>query len=979
MTGTVSLLRSHLATDRAAGAAVALVVAVAAFLAAAVPRATEHLATDGLRSAVDDAAPLDRDLRGVVGGQVPLDHAPGAEPTAPLRGLLQDVDDRMRAVLAARVGTGTASIRYRQLGVLAVTPVRPDEYDTGVIAATVLTDQADAAGDPGLGDRVRWVAGSAPGRGVLSPDPAGPDPVAPSQAAPPGEEVGSSALPVAVSSDTARVFGLAPGSVVELDHRLTATVSGVFEPVDPDDPYWSADSTLLHPSESYSSREGRIQSGSVVVPPDSAVLLAQQLYRSVVPQVGVRFPVASRGVESAQAPALVTQLRRFEGERFAVPSPVGGPAPDLFDPPALELKVASGLDLVVLEHLRQQRTSSAVVALVSAGLAGVLVAVLTLATRLVVERRRRALSLVVARGGSVRDVAVVQALEGVVLGTPAAVLAMVVAQLAVAGRPGLWGWVLPALVALAPAALLPVLGVVAVRDGPGGAARRDAVVRVSGRPGRRRLVLDALAVLLAVAATWTLRARGLAAEPTSAGSSDPAELLAGSDPLLVAAPLLVALASASLVARLIPAPLRWLARLTSRRTGAVTFLGAARAGREQVAGTLPVLVVVLATATCVVGVTISSSASEGVRTAAAQAVGADARTTSPGFAPEAFAAAAAVDGVADVVGVVDADADVSSPSRDGSVQLFAADVAALASVQRDVPGAADLGDLVAAAAGFSGNGVNGGQAPGDRVPVLVSPDVAPVGTEIRVAVGRGVVDAVVVGSAPRLLPVSGNRPWVLADTGSLDASTLRLPLAQVALIDLAPADADGKAAAAGRGTASPRSEVAERVAQALGTVAPVTSVDDAAAQIRSRPLVDGTLGSFGFSAVLAALLCALAVVLTLAAAVSERTRVLSRLRTVGLDVRQSGWLVAWEALPVVGPGLLVGVVVGLAVSLTVYPAVDLRAFTTGSDRPAVTVDPGLLGATLSGVVLACVMAVVVAVLTGSRAQLGSVLRAGEAA
>ncbi len=963
MTGSVSLLRSHLATDRAAGAAVVLVVAVAAFLASAVPRATEHLATDGLRAAIDDAAPLDRDLRGIVGGQVPLDHGSAGEPTGPLRQLVQDVDDRLGPVLGERVGTGTASIRYRQLGLLSVTPERPDEYDTGVLGATVLSDQADVVGDPGLGSRVRWVAGSAPGRGVLAPDAPGPETADPSRPAPPGEEVGRAEVPVAVSSDTATVFGLAPGSVVQLDHRLTAVVSGVFEPEEPADPYWTADGTLLQPSESYSSREGRIQSGTVVVAPESAGVLAEQLYRSVVPQVAVRFPVASHGVEAVQATELVTQLRRLEGERFPVPPSALGPDPTQADPGSIELKVASGLDLVVLEHLRQQRTSSAVVALVSAGLAGVLLAVLTLATRLVVERRRRALSLLVARGGSTRQVGLIQGVEGVALGAPAALLGTFAAHLAVHGRPGAWGWALPAVVALTPAVLLPVLGVLAVRDGTGRTGRRDAVVALTGRPGRRRLLLDALTVLLAVAATAALRTQGLAAAPDVA--ADP-ELVTGADPLLAAAPLLVALASASVVARLVPAPLRWLAYRTSRGSGVVTFLGAARAGREQVAGTLPMLVVVLATATSVMGVTISSTATEGVRTAAAQAVGADARTTSPGFAPEALAVADAVVGVADVVGVTDADADASSSTYDGSVQLFAADVATLARIQRDVPGAAELDGLVEAV------DEHGAGASGEPVPVVASSDVAAIGTEIRVTVGRGAVDGVVVGTASRLLPVSGNRPWVLADTGSLTSSAVRLPLAQVALIDLGPSAADpGGTAAAGTG-------VEQQVAQALRTVAPVTSVADATEQIRSRPLVQGTLGSFGFSAALAALLCALAVVLTLAAAAAERATVLSRLRTVGLDVRQSGSLVAWEALPVVVPGLLVGLVVGFAVSLTVYPAVDLRSFTTGDDRPAVAVDPGLLGATLAGVVLACVLAVVVAVVSGSRARLGSVLRAGEA-
>jgi putative ABC transport system permease protein len=115
----------------------------------------------------------------------------------------------------------------------------------------------------------------------------------------------------------------------------------------------------------------------------------------------------------------------------------------------------------------------------------------------------------------------------------------------------------------------------------------------------------------------------------------------------------------------------------------------------------------------------------------------------------------------------------------------------------------------------------------------------------------------------------------------------------------------------------------------------------------------------------------------LVAAAGERTRLLSRLRTLGLDGRQSGSLVAWEALPVVLPGVLVGLLVGMVVSLAVYPAVDLRAFTGGLERPAVAIDPVLMLASVAGVLVASGVAVVVAMLTGSRAQLGSVLRVGE--
>jgi hypothetical protein len=61
----------------------------------------------------------------------------------------------------------------------------------------------------------------------------------------------------------------------------------------------------------------------------------------------------------------------------------------------------------------------------------------------------------------------------------------------------------------------------------------------------------------------------------------------------------------------------------------------------------------------------------------------------------------------------------------------------------------------------------------------------------------------------------------------------------------------------------------------------------------------------------------------------------------------------------------------------VHPALDLRSFTGGDERPALAADLALLTASLGGVLGASALAVVLAVLTGSRARLGAVLRVGD--
>lgn len=953
-TTTGAVVLRHLLTDRAAGTAVALVVLASALLGAAVPRALEQLATEGLRGSVDTAPYLDRELLATSVGFPPVSLATTGEPDAPFRGVLDDVEDSFEPLLARSSQGVLGTIRYRQLRALDISPVLPDETDTSLFNPTVLTDPTGVA-DPGFASRVRYVGGVPPSASELVPDPGADLP----SGVPGGAASGSATIEVAVSTEVARVHGLEPGSVITLTQRLTASVTGVVEPLDPDDPYWQLDAVLLDPAQSYTDRDGIIHTSALLVPPEAAATLASQLYGTNPPQVEVRVPLAAGDVRAAEAPELFDEVRRVEGIVFDVPTP-SGLAETFFVQPAPDLRLSSGLDTIVLDHLRQQRTSAAVVSVVSAGLLGVTLAVLTLAARLVVERRRRALSLLVARGGSARQVAVVSLVEGLVLGVLAAAVGAALAAVVVDGDGGRVGWWLPALLGLAPAVLLPVLAVLGTRDGGAEGLRgrrRDASTGLLAGGGRRRLVAEGVLVLVTVAAVLALRQRGLEPPPVPrSGAVDPSALSTAPDPLLAAAPVLIGLVTAVLVARLAPLPLRRLAAAAARRRGAVTFLGAARSGRDQVAGTLPVLVVLLAICTCVLGVVVSGTAQRGLRDASWEEVGAQARTTSLGLTPEEVEAAGLVEGVDDVAAVSVSRGDAESATREGDVDVVAVDPARLAAVQADVPGAyAPPDDL--------------GTLDGGRVPLVVSPAVGAVGEEVTVTFGGFTLDGVVVATADRLVSLTAGSDWVLADPRALDEVGYPYPLPRIALVDLAPGLADSRAADV--------EQVQRDLRAALGTGSPLLTRAEAEQRIADRPLVRGTLGSFGWAAALSAVLCAAALLLTLVAAAAERVRLLSRLRTLGLDGRQSGSLVAWEAAPVVVPGVLVGVLVGFGVTLAIYPALDLRAFTGGTERPALALDLGLLAWSVGGVVAASALAVVLAVLTGSRARLGAVLRVGD--
>ncbi len=160
-TGTTALLGRHLLTDRAAGAAVAAIVLAASFLGAAVPRALDRLATEGLRGTIDQAAPLDRDLLATASGQPPVAYGGTGDPTLPFRQVLDDVEGSLEPLLAEASTGITGSFRYRAVRALEIAPVLPDETDTSLFNLTVLTDPTDVA-EPGFASRVRYVAGSPP-------------------------------------------------------------------------------------------------------------------------------------------------------------------------------------------------------------------------------------------------------------------------------------------------------------------------------------------------------------------------------------------------------------------------------------------------------------------------------------------------------------------------------------------------------------------------------------------------------------------------------------------------------------------------------------------------------------------------------------------------------------------------------------------------------------------------------------------------
>jgi putative ABC transport system permease protein len=128
---------------------------------------------------------------------------------------------------------------------------------------------------------------------------------------------------------------------------------------------------------------------------------------------------------------------------------------------------------------------------------------------------------------------------------------------------------------------------------------------------------------------------------------------------------------------------------------------------------------------------------------------------------------------------------------------------------------------------------------------------------------------------------------------------------------------------------------------------------------------------------IAALLSALAIVMTLALAAGARARVLALLRTLGAPRRAATSLALWEIGPPAIAAVVAGTLFGLLVPLVVLAAVDLRPFTGSSVAPAYQVDPGILLLTLGGFLALAVLLTAIALLVSRRIRAAGALRTVE--
>ncbi|MBD8078134.1 FtsX-like permease family protein [Cellulosimicrobium arenosum] len=913
----VRLGRRQFAAHRSVSIALAVVVAVVALVVTAWPRAVAATNADQVAYELADSTPQQRDVIAVTPSGPDLGPAepPGSTTLGPEaeatwgafeQGLVRLRDDQLeplRSVLGPPAYTVEDDPRD-----LPRVPGNDVRFPSGVIKV-----------DPHLAEHVTLVDGAWPAQADgLSEAEDGTEIVDETGAV---RVVGKQVIDVATSAEAAEVLGWPVGDVRAMDDVTSVRLAGTFEAVDPEGDYWAHNPYSAAPSVDEDLNMGTSVRTALYVHPAS---VERMLWLS--PSTRVWYPVSGDDVGADDVAPLLAQLRGFT----SVPHTVvpGG---------SFQLAPASELTEVLTTLLAQQRSSAAILAVLAVGPLGVTVAVLLLGAQLVVSRRRASLALLGARGASGAQLRGLMAAEGLALGLPAAAVGALAAVLAVpvsagGGEVGASTFVPALCTALAPALLF------ALTTSPRGL--RGERADLGSRRSRLATLAGLLVVVAATVSVVLLLQRGVLVGPDSGGV----------DPLLAAAPLLLALATALVVVRLAPWPVRALERVLRRRRDLVPFLGAARAVRDPAAGAVPALALVVGVSIALASGVLSTTVRDGVESLAWQEAGADLRVDGPVLDDDLVAELDAIEGVDAVATVADAGSVLLRGGASGErVRLVAVDAVALAAVQSDTPGARPLPAGLGTATG--------------ALPVLVSAGTGVATGDQGVTVAaEDSADVEVLGTVTDSPGIRSPGTFVVVDRALAQDElgvSVHPRLALLAVDDGADETA-----------------VRAEIARILPTSA-VTSPHEIAAETLESPLAAGTDRAFVVAVALSGLLSAVAVVLTLMIGAPARTRLLAVLRTLGLDRRRTPGLVAWEIGPWALASLVVGAVLGLAIPALVLAAVDLTPFTGGDAQPALALDPVLLGMVVVGLVLVVAGAVGVATLVSRRGDPATALRIDE--
>ena len=243
---------------------------------------------------------------------------------------------------------------------------------------------------------------------------------------------------VAVSTQNAARFGLHPGSRVTLSvatGTVTLVVTGIVRPQGAASTFWMQDPLAGQPSLVTPTQAMPYWAAGVIADPDQLAAM-QNAFSGPGMELGWEFPLAVGGLTADQAQGLYNALNRADTVTPALTGPLA--------PAANTLSVTQPLTADVSLFLSTQAGVETVLLMLSVSLLVIAAAVILLAARMIVVRRGEELTMLRARGGSLRQVAALLARGTVVTAVPAAVIGALLAIVAIPGdaaASGL-GWLL---------------------------------------------------------------------------------------------------------------------------------------------------------------------------------------------------------------------------------------------------------------------------------------------------------------------------------------------------------------------------------------------------------------------------------------------------------------------------------------------------------------------------------------------------------
>ncbi|MFD6276950.1 FtsX-like permease family protein [Streptomyces sp. NPDC060209] len=577
-------VRTRLRTAPGISAALAVLVFLTAFLAAAFPRSVDAYETKALRHDVTTASPGQSVLE-VTTLPPALGQAPSVRESAMREKALSSAHRALIKVLPDPVRADVPASSY---GVHTTKPLVADEPwlpRPDAVPPRLTYAAPSALADHGTLRSGRWPVA----RDAVTLD--------------------TREVEAAVTEETATELKMKPGSTVSVPTLrgapLTVRVTGIVTPLHPKSGYWAVDPLFRAPSlvrDPGSPTPVFYWRGTLLLPQDTGPAL---LATTGEPEMYWRLAPDASGLTSADVPGLETGVAAVEnGPGLLELRDIAGPNTTL----------TTDLDAILGAYSSMRASIGPVVTVAAVGIGVVAGVVLLMTGGLISARRHHELALLRSRGGSLRGMSGRLLAETAVAVVPATALGLLAAVLLVGEArflPALTG---AAAVAALVCVVLPLRTALHHRRPLLHGARDDVM---NARPTRRRTVTELTLLVLAVGAVAALRRRG-----TSTG--------AGADLLVSAAPVLVGLIAALVLVRLYPLPLRLAARPVARLRGAVGFLSLARAGRASSSGTLPLLALLIALTTAAFGGSVLAGVADARDEAALRAVGADARISGEG-------------------------------------------------------------------------------------------------------------------------------------------------------------------------------------------------------------------------------------------------------------------------------------------------------------------------------------------------------------